>query len=234
MRATLACLIALALLLPAAQAAAQSGKFCDRTWCMSLTPAQRAELGGMLVDAVAALKLPYRDPLKPTTIQPKGMPWQAQRLKKLPRKARARAAPRWATPWESGGFPAPLRFLGSFQLPKKRGQLAILVDLLPVAAGVPKLDADPSLEVREDRDDYLAWEQCWMKGKAAKRPDTVIVYNLVVGARLQGTQGVPGGRKPDKLAPVRAVRISLTGPRRVVDGIARRIDTRALRKLVKQ
>ena len=234
MRTALASLTALALLLPAADAAAQSGKFCDPSWCMSLTKAQRSELGGKLVEAVAALKLPFRDPLKPISIQPKGMPWRARALKKLPRKARVRAAPRWAAAWDNGGFPSPLRYMGSFKLPKKLGQLTILVDVLPVAAGVPKLDADPSLQVREDRDDYLAWEQCWMKGKAADRPTTVITYNLVVGARLQGLQGIPGGKKPQQLAPVRSVKITLTGPRRVVDGIARRIDIRALKKLVRQ
>jgi len=235
MRAAMTALIFLASLLPAAEAAAQTGQFCDPSWCMSLDQAQRAELGGKLIKAVAALKLPFRDPLKPISIQPKGMPWQAAKLRKVPRKMRARASPMMAAPWDSGGFPHPLRFLGSFKLPKKAGKLSVQVELAPVAAGVPDLSKGEFYQLREERDDYLMWELNMSPGQLSKRFEVLTEVNLVVGTRLQGNQGVPiRGKKPDKLAPVRSVRIKLVGPRRVVDGIAKRIDIGALKELTRE
>lgn len=233
MRTALICSIALALLLPAAGASAQIGRFCDSTWCMDLDKSQRIELGSQLIRAVATLKLPFRDPLKPIQVQPKGMPWRAAKLRKVPRKFRARATPKMAAPFDSGGFPYPFEFRGTFKLPGKKGTLGIVVRLSPVAAGVPDPPKDQFCELRDDRDDYMAWEQAWITGKARKRPNIQIEYNLVVGSRRLGVQGVPNvGPKPDKLAPLRSIHIKLSGQRRVVDGIAKRIDIKALKALV--
>ncbi len=220
---------------------AQSGKFCDPTWCRTLDRMERAQWGKLLVDAVNALGLSPRYRLKPRRIEP-AIPWLRTKRKKISRKVLADACPAMAPGFKDGSFPYPLKFLGVFDLPKKKNKkertrpwLRVQVLILPGPAGIPDLDKDKYSEVRTKGDGYLIWEKSWAIGSAKLRPDLNIDVTIVVGKMKTGTQTAPDGSNPrDQVAEPKSITIKLYGPRKIVDTIVKRTDLKKLQRLLER
>lgn len=208
---------------------------CDPTWCKQLSQAERTRLGGLLVDALRALRLPGKLKLKPLELEPRGSPWQAGRLKKLPAKKKAALVEGWGAGYQSGAFPYPFVFRGLYRLPGKTdSRLEVVVELLPVPVAL--LDRHQGLFASglKQTPDSIEWLLIFAEEKDRKLPDLLTEGFLILGARTeQGTQEVPeADSAPTGLAPLRALRVSLKGPRKIVQQALGQIDRKALMALL--
>ncbi len=239
MRMTINILILVLLVLSARTAAAQSGKFCDPSWCRVLDRMERAQWGKKLVDAVATLHLSAKYRLKPRQLKPE-IPWLGRKLKKVPKKLLVAACPDMAAGFKNGSFPYPLRFLGVFDLPKIKKKkivtkqwLQVQVEFLPGPASIPDLEKDHYSSMRDKGDGYFIWEKAWVTGKDRKRPDLAIDVTIVVGDMQKGQQTAPDGSNAhEQVAEAKSVTIRLHGPRWIVDSIVKHTDLNALKHLL--